>query len=88
MKLKYETYVLIAKVREMFLRKIGDVDIVNKHRIFSEKYLQTLCQEFDFLDSVQELRELIYNVPLDKDRRNDRPLSKLTQDILEEIENL
>ena len=41
-----------------------------------------------FLDSVQELRELIYNVPLDKDRRNDRPLSKLTQDILEEIENL
>ena len=47
-----------------------------------------LLSGYDFLDSVQELRELIYNVPLDKDRRNDRPLSKLTQDILEEIENL
>jgi hypothetical protein len=47
------------------------LDIVNKHRIFSEKYLQTLCREFDFLNSVQELKELIYNVPLEKEHRND-----------------
>lgn len=87
-----ETY--RSQVEKLKLEKIYQghkdvvLDIINKHRIFSENYLQTLCREFDFLNSVQELKELIYNVPLEKEHRNDRPLSKLTQDILEEFENL
>ena len=64
------------------------LDIAQKHRIFSDEYLQSIKEEFGFHDSVQTLKELIYNVPLDSEKRNTRPLSKLTQDILEEMESI
>lgn len=63
------------------------LDIAKKHRIFSDEYLKSLIDEFSLPDSVQTLKELIYNAPLDSGKRNNRPLAKLTQDILEEMEN-
>ena len=63
------------------------LDIAKKHRIFSDEYLQSLIDEFSLPDSVQTLKELIYNVPLDSVKRNNRPLAKFTQDIIEEMEN-
>ena len=61
------------------------VDIIKKRTIFPEIYLNALAEKFPSLISIQSAKELIYGVPLSKESQGNRPLSKFTQDILDEI---
>ena len=63
-------------------------DIIRKANVFNETYISSLASEFTQLFSTEdEVRELIYGVPLTREEVGKRPLAKLTQDILSEVCN-
>lgn len=63
------------------------VDIAKKHKLFSRAYIEALSKEFVGFVTPDEVRQLIYGVPLSEDEVGNRPLSKLTQDLLEEMDS-
>lgn len=59
------------------------LDILQKQFIFSNAYLSALQKDFpDLIPTVDSVKELVFGVPLTKENRSNRPLSKLTQDIM------
>ena len=63
-------------------------DILKKHEIYNETYIKSLQNEFSQLfTGINDVRELIYGTPMERERMNNRPLSKLTNDILRELDN-
>lgn len=61
-------------------------DIIRKENVFNDTYVSGLLSDFkDLFSSKQEIKELIFGVPLTKKEVGSRPLSKLTQDILSEL---
>ena len=63
-------------------------DILKKHMVFSDAYIQALVEKFQSLGDFQSVKELIYGVPMSKEERNNRPLSKFTQDIMDEMNSI
>lgn len=62
------------------------LDILRKNYIFPDEYTKSLYSEFNSLFKNEiEIKELIYGVPLEEDKYGKRPLTKLTQDIIKEI---
>ena len=75
------------KLREIYqAHKDVVVDIAKKHLMFSDSYLRALSKAFPDLVSEAQAKELIYGTPLSQNEIGKRPMSKLTQDILEEME--
>lgn len=61
-------------------------DIIRKSEVFSDVYINSLRTSFpQIFSSSEEVKELLFGVPLSRDDINKRPLSKLTQDIVFEI---
>ena len=61
-------------------------DIIRKSEVFSDVYINSLQTSFPkIFSSSKEVKELLFGVPLSRDDIHKRPLSKLTQDIVFEI---
>lgn len=63
--------------------------LFRKNYIFSEDYLKTLYEEFGGLfESLEDVRNMMYLMDIDKEQWGRRPLAKLTHDIDREIREL
>lgn len=61
-------------------------DIIRKSEVFSDVYINSLQTSFpQIFSSSKEVKELLFGVSLSRDDIHKRPLSKLTQDIVFEI---
>ena len=61
-------------------------DIIRKSEVFSDVYINSLRTSFpQIFSSSKEVKELLFGVSLSRDDIHKRPLSKLTQDIVFEI---
>ena len=81
-----------GQINALCLKKIyqyhNDIvfDIIRKENVFNDTYVSGLLSDFkDLFSSKQEIKEMIFGVPLSKTEVGARPLSKLTQDILSEL---
>lgn len=84
---EYEEQKTILKLDKLYKHHKDIVlDILRKHHIFSNNYIKNLQSEFSNLfTSPQEVEELIYGISMKKEEYGDRPLTKLIQDILTEL---
>ena len=83
---EYREQIDYLKLQEIYQgHKDVLVDIIKKRTIFPDTYLTALAEKFPSLVSIQSAKELVYGVPLSKESQGKRPLSKFTQDILDEI---
>ena len=80
------------QLKELELKKIykhhRDIvqDVLKKNQVFSDAYIENFCGEFpEVFSSKKEVEELIYGTPMDAKDYGKRPLTKLTQDIVNEI---
>ena len=61
-------------------------DVLKKKQIFSDAYLDSICKEFPKLfESEEDIKELVYGVPVKEDEYGKRPLSKMIHDIVNEV---
>lgn len=63
------------------------VELITKYRCNSNEYIETLQKQFpDIIQSVQEAKRFVYGNYLHPNDYLKRPLSKMTHDIVEELE--
>lgn len=61
-------------------------DVLKKRQIFSDIYIESLSKEFSTLfKTPMDVEELIYGISLKKGEYGKRPLTKLIQDIINEV---
>lgn len=79
----------ILKLEELYkYHKDSVQDVLKKRQIFSDAYLESLKKEFSTLFKTSiDVEELLYGVSLRKDDYGKRPLTKMIQDIVKEVNN-
>ena len=83
----YLEQVDILKLEELYnYHKDIVQDVLKKKQIFSDAYLDSICKEFPKLfESEEDIKELVYGVPVKEDEYGKRPLSKMIHDIVNEV---
>lgn len=83
----YQEDVDILKLEPIYQTHRKEVqELLEKGTVFSDSYIAALSAEFpDLFQSDEDVKALIYGVPLEKDQYGNVPLAKLKGDILEEL---
>lgn len=88
-----ETEQLAKNVEVLGLKELYDnhrdiaVEMVQKQYMYSDEYLETLYQQYErtLFKNMEQLKGLIYGNYISDEEIPNRPLSKLTRDIAEEL---
>lgn len=74
-------------LKEIYEKSHGSeiADIIRKHYVSSGKYLETLHDAFPALGTIEELYRLAFGAHFNEKEFINRPLSKLTKDVVEQL---
>ena len=84
---EYLTQAKILKLEDLYKHHKDIVqDVLKKRQIFSDAYVESLKEEFSLLfETKKDIEELIYGISLNKEDYGKRPLTKMLQDIVNEV---
>lgn len=83
----YQCQASILRLEDLYKHHKDIVqDVLKKRYVFSDAYMESLCKEFPMLFETQkDIEELIYGVSTKKEEYGKRPLTKMIQDIVNEV---
>lgn len=86
---RYESQAELLKLKDLYKHHKDIVqDVLKKNIAFSDIYLECLSKEFSALfETKTEVKELLYGISFKEEGYGKRPLEKLVQDVVKEIEH-
>lgn len=84
---KYNAQAEILNLKQLYENHKDMVqDVLIKNEIFSDSYINAICNDFrELFTTPQEVKEIIYGISLNSNEYGKRPMSKLLKDIVHEV---